>query len=152
MVKNCAKKNVTVPRSREEPGGGEQHPARRGSGRRDGGSAGRVTRSAPGRRSVSCRTAGCLPHHGCLPHRGCLPSEQLRRLADRSAAALVLPVPVVDHERALPAEALARVLDAVEASTTVATKKKKKKAYRSERTRRLVEYPGADAISRRRRD
>ena len=38
-----------------------------------------------------------------------LPSERLRRLADRSAAALVLPVPAVDAERELPAEALARV-------------------------------------------
>ena len=46
-----------------------------------------------------------------------LPSEQLRRLADRAAAALVLPTPAVDHEQQLPAEALARVLDAVEAST-----------------------------------
>ena len=57
-----------------------------------------------------------------------LPSEQLRRLADTAAAALALPVPAVDHERALPAEALARVLDAVEASTAAATKK----AYRSD--------------------
>src|SRR5664279_6180665 len=57
-----------------------------------------------------------------------LPSEQLRRLADRSAAALVLPVPAVDAERALPAEALARVLAAVEASTAAATKR----AYRSD--------------------
>src|SRR5664279_3546139 len=57
-----------------------------------------------------------------------LPSERLRRLADRAAAALVLPVPVVDPVRALPAEALARVLDAVEASTAAATKK----AYRSD--------------------
>jgi len=57
-----------------------------------------------------------------------LPSEQLARLADRMAAALVLPTPAVDHERALPAEALARVLDAVEASTAAATKK----AYRSD--------------------
>ena len=57
-----------------------------------------------------------------------LPSEQLRRLADRAAAALALPVPAVDHERALPAEALARVLDAVEASTAAATKT----AYRSD--------------------
>ena len=55
-----------------------------------------------------------------------LRSEQLRRLADRTAAALALPVPAVDHERELPAEALARVLDAVEASTAAATKK----AYR----------------------
>ena len=60
---------------------------------------------------------------------GALPSEQLQRLADRSAAALVLPVPAVDHERQLlPAEALARVLDAVQASTAAATKK----AYRSD--------------------
>ncbi|HEY5183787.1 MAG TPA: hypothetical protein VIM19_02530 [Actinomycetes bacterium] len=59
---------------------------------------------------------------------GALPSEQLRRLADRTAAALVLPVPAVDHEQQLPAEALARVLDAVEASTAAATKK----AYRSD--------------------
>ena len=57
-----------------------------------------------------------------------LPSERLRRLADRAAAALVLPTPAVDHERALPAEALARVLDAVEASTAAATKR----AYRSD--------------------
>ena len=57
-----------------------------------------------------------------------LPSEQLRRLADRAAAALALPVPAVDPERELPAEALARVLDAVEASTAAATKK----AYRSD--------------------
>jgi hypothetical protein len=57
-----------------------------------------------------------------------LPSEQLRRLAVRSAAALVLPVPAVDAERALPPEALARVLDAVEASTAAATKR----AYRSD--------------------
>ena len=46
-----------------------------------------------------------------------LRSEQLRRLADTAAAALALPTPAVDHERTLPAEALARVLDAVEAST-----------------------------------
>ena len=59
---------------------------------------------------------------------GALPSEQLQRLADRTAAALVLPVPAVDHERELPAEALARVLDAIEASTAAATKK----AYRSD--------------------
>ena len=59
---------------------------------------------------------------------GALPSEQLQRLADRAAAALALPVPAVDHERELPAEALARVLDAVEASTAAATKK----AYRSD--------------------
>src|SRR5664279_3212260 len=57
-----------------------------------------------------------------------LPSERLRRLADRAAAALVLPVPAVDAERELPAEALARVLDAVEASTAAATKR----AYRSD--------------------
>jgi len=57
-----------------------------------------------------------------------LRSEQLRRLADRAAAALALPAPVVDHERQLPAEALARVLDAVEASTAAATKR----AYRSD--------------------
>ena len=57
-----------------------------------------------------------------------MPSEQLRRLADRAAAALVLPIPAVDHEQQLPAEALARVLDAVEASTAAATKK----AYRSD--------------------
>ena len=56
------------------------------------------------------------------------PSEQLRRLADRAAAALALPAPVVDHERELPAEALARVLDAVQASTAAATKI----AYRSD--------------------
>ena len=60
---------------------------------------------------------------------GVLPSEQLRRLADRSAAALVLPTPAVDHEQQqLPAEALARVLDAVEASTAASTKR----AYRSD--------------------
>jgi len=52
-----------------------------------------------------------------------LRSEQLRRLADRAAAALALPTPTVDHEQALPAEALARVLDAVEASTA-ATKRR----------------------------
>jgi len=57
-----------------------------------------------------------------------LRSEQLRRLADRSAAALALPAPVVDHERELPAEALTRVLHAVEASTAAATKR----AYRSD--------------------
>ena len=57
-----------------------------------------------------------------------LRSEQLRRLADRSAAALALPAPVVDHERELPAEALARVLDAMQASTAAATKI----AYRSD--------------------
>ena len=58
-----------------------------------------------------------------------LPSERLRRLADRAAAALVVPVPTVDHERTLlPAEALARVLDAVQASTAAATKR----AYRSD--------------------
>src|SRR5664279_2132825 len=57
-----------------------------------------------------------------------LPSERLRRLADRAAAALALPVPAVDHEQELPAEALARVLDAVEASTATATKI----AYRSD--------------------
>ena len=38
---------------------------------------------------------------------GALPSEQLQRLADAAAAVIALPVPVVDHERALPAEALA---------------------------------------------
>ena len=57
-----------------------------------------------------------------------LPSEQLRRLADSAAAVIALPIPTVDHERALPPEALARVLDAVEASTAAATKK----AYRSD--------------------
>ena len=57
-----------------------------------------------------------------------LRSEQLRRLADTAAAALALPTPTVDHERTLPAEALARVLDAVEASTAAATKR----AYRSD--------------------
>ena len=57
-----------------------------------------------------------------------LRSEQLRRLADTAAATLALPTPAVDHERELPAEALARVLDAVEASTAAATKK----AYRSD--------------------
>ena len=51
-----------------------------------------------------------------------LPSEQLRRLADRAAAALALPTPAVDHEQTLAAEALARVLAAVEASTAAATK------------------------------
>ena len=50
-----------------------------------------------------------------------LRSEQLRRLADTAAAVLVLPVPAVDHERALPPEALARVLDAIEASTAAAS-------------------------------
>ena len=58
---------------------------------------------------------------------GALRSEHPRRLAD-TAAAIALPVPAVDHERALPAEALARVLDAIEASTATATKK----AYRSD--------------------
>ena len=57
-----------------------------------------------------------------------LRSEQLRRLADAAAAALALPTPAVDHERQLPAEALARVLDAVEASTAASTKR----AYRSD--------------------
>ena len=57
-----------------------------------------------------------------------LPSERLRRLADTTTAALALPTPAVDHERTLPPEALARVLDAVEASTAAATKK----AYRSD--------------------
>ena len=57
-----------------------------------------------------------------------LRSEQLRRLADTAAAVLVLPVPAVDHERALPPEALARVLDVIEASTAAATKR----AYRSD--------------------
>ena len=57
-----------------------------------------------------------------------LPSVRLARLADRAAVALALPVPAVDHERELPAEALGRVLDAVEASTAAATKK----AYRSD--------------------
>ena len=57
-----------------------------------------------------------------------LRSEQLRRLADRTAAALALPVPAVDAERELPAEALARVLDAVQVSTAAATKI----AYRSD--------------------
>ena len=57
-----------------------------------------------------------------------LRSEQLRRLADTAAAALALPTPVVDHERTLPPEALARVLDAVEASPAAATKI----AYRSD--------------------
>ena len=50
-----------------------------------------------------------------------LRSEQLRRLADTAAAVLVLPVPAVDHERALPPEALARVLDVIEASTAAAS-------------------------------
>ena len=91
----------------------------------------------------SAETAGGVSHQGEAGPRaalttalaptppaggGALPSEQLRRLADRTAAALVLPVPAVDHERQLPAEALARVLDAVEASTAAATKK----AYRSD--------------------
>ena len=66
-----------------------------------------------------------------------LPSEQLARLADRAAAALVLPVPAVDHERALLAEALARVLDAVEAFTATATKK----AYRSD-WQRFADWAG----------
>ena len=57
-----------------------------------------------------------------------LRSEQLALLADTAAAAIALPVPAVDHERTLPPEALARVLDAVEASTATATKK----AYRSD--------------------
>ena len=57
-----------------------------------------------------------------------LPSERLRRLADRAAAALALPVPAVDPVRELPAEAMARVLDAVEASTAASTKR----AYRSD--------------------
>ena len=57
-----------------------------------------------------------------------LPSARLRRLADRAAAALALPVPAVDHEQALPPEALARVLAAVEASTAASTKR----AYRSD--------------------
>ncbi|HEY5117513.1 MAG TPA: hypothetical protein VIJ00_18465, partial [Nakamurella sp.] len=58
-----------------------------------------------------------------------LRSEQLRRLADTAAATLALPTPAVDHEQALlPAEALARVLAAVEASTAAATTK----AYRSD--------------------
>jgi len=57
-----------------------------------------------------------------------LRSEQLRRLADTAAATLALPTPAVDHERTLPPEALARVLDAIEASTATATKK----AYRSD--------------------
>ena len=59
---------------------------------------------------------------------GALPSEQLQRLADRAAAVLALPVPAVDHEPALSAEALARVLDAIEASTAASTKQ----AYRSD--------------------
>jgi hypothetical protein len=59
---------------------------------------------------------------------GLLPSEQLRRLADSAAAVIALPVPAVDHERALPAEAVARVLNAIEASTAAATKR----AYRSD--------------------
>ena len=59
---------------------------------------------------------------------GVLPSEQLRRLADTAAAVIALPVPTVDHERTLPPEALARVLDAVQASTAAATKR----AYRSD--------------------
>ena len=58
-----------------------------------------------------------------------LRSERLQRLAERAAAALALPVLAVDPVRELlPAEALARVLDAVEASTAAATKK----AYRSD--------------------
>jgi len=60
---------------------------------------------------------------------GALRSEHPRRLADTAAAVIALPVPaVVHHERALPPEALARVLDAIEASTATATKK----AYRSD--------------------
>ena len=55
-----------------------------------------------------------------------LRSEQLVRLADRTAAGLPLPLPAVDHERTL--RGLARVLDAIEASTAAATKK----AYRSD--------------------
>ena len=70
-----------------------------------------------------------------------LPSEQLRRLADRSAAALVLPVPAVDAERELPPEALARVLDAVEASTATATKK----AYRSDWQRFAGPWPTCES-------
>ena len=57
-----------------------------------------------------------------------LRSEQLALLADTAAAAIALPVPAVDHERTLPPEALARVLDAVEASTAASTKI----AYRSD--------------------
>ncbi|HZM68090.1 MAG TPA: tyrosine-type recombinase/integrase, partial [Nakamurella sp.] len=57
-----------------------------------------------------------------------LPSARLARLADRAAATLAVPAPAVDHEQQLPAEALARVLDAVEASTAAATKR----AYRSD--------------------
>ena len=57
-----------------------------------------------------------------------LRSEQLRRLADTAAATLALPTPAVDHEQQLPAEALARVLDAVAASTAAA----RKRAYRSD--------------------
>ena len=75
---------------------------------------------------------------------GALPSEQLQRLADRTAAALVLPVPAVDHERELPAEALARVLDAVEASTATATKK----AYRSD-WQRVAAWAGRGRFPRR---
>ena len=68
-----------------------------------------------------------------------LRSEQLRRLADRAAAALALPVTAVDHERELlPAEALARVLDAVQASTAAATKR----AYRSDWDR-FADWAGA---------
>ena len=63
------------------------------------------------------------PAPGAAPQ--VLPSEQLQR---RAAAALALPVPAVDHEQALPAEALARVLDAIEASTAAATSR----AYRSD--------------------
>jgi hypothetical protein len=75
---------------------------------------------------------------------GVLPSEQLRRLADTAAAVIALPVPAVDHERALPPEALARVLDAVEASTATATKK----AYRSD-WQRFAAWAGRRRFPRR---
>ena len=73
-----------------------------------------------------------------------LRSEQLRRLADTAAAVLVLPLPAVDHERALPPEALARVLDAIVASTAAATKK----AYRSD-WQRFAAWAGRRRFPRR---
>ena len=57
-----------------------------------------------------------------------LRSEQLARLADTAATALAGFDRIADAERTLPPEALARVLDAAEASTAAATKR----AYRSD--------------------
>ncbi len=75
-----------------------------------------------------------------------LRSEQLVRLADTAAAALAGFDRITDAERTLPPEALARVLDAVEASTAAATKK----AYRSDWDR-FAAWAGAGGSPRCRR-